>query len=225
MAGLSNTENDGRPSEASCPDTAASRLGHPPDLRSDLPVTQLLSAASHGDHAASEALWKSVYVELRRLAASQLAAEVPGHTLQPTVLVHEVFLKLVNVQNGAFENRRYFFAAAARAMRCIRIDDARRRKRQKRGGGGSAGPLEHDPPVFDDDPDLVLAVDEALARLRAIDPRKVEVVELRYFAGLSVDETAVAMGVSPRTVDMHWRFARAWLHKELGSDMGFVDLA
>ena len=188
------------------------------DNGNPLRVTQLLSAAACGESAAAEALWQAVYAELRRMAVGQLAAEGVGRTLQPTALVHEVFLKLVGAEAGPFENRRHFFAAAGRAMRCIRIDDARRRKRLKRGGGEAANSLEHDPPVFDDDPDLVLAVDEALERLRAIDPRRVEVVELRYFAGLSVDETAAAMGVSPRTVDSHWRFARAWLHQQLGGD-------
>ncbi len=152
------------------------------------------------------------------MAAGQLAVEQPGATLQPTVLVHEAFLRLAGGADGQFQNRRHFFAAAACAMRRIRIDDARRRKRQKRGGGVAGRSLDEAPPVFDDDPDLMIALDDALDRLRTIDPRKVEVVEHRYFVGLTIDEAAAAMGVSPRTVDADWRFARAWLHRELNTD-------
>ena len=178
------------------------------------PVTRLLQRAGDGDASARDQLWHVVYAELKQIAAYQLAAEHGDVTLAPTVLVHEAFLRLVGA-DGRFENRRHFFAAAARAMRRIRIDDARRRKRQKRGGGVNLSPLGDEPPDLNDDADTVLAVDEVLDRLRDIDPRKHEVVELRYFAGLTVDETAAAMGISARTVNVDWRFARAWLHREL----------
>lgn len=188
--------------------------------RAHTQVTQLLVRAGDGDARAREQLWCSVYTELKKIAASQLAAEHDRYALAPTVLVHEAFLRLAGA-SGQFENRQHFFAAAARAMRCIRIDDARRRTRKKRGGGEQPKPLwsngrDADEPIgFDDDPNLLLAVDEVLDRLRDMDPRKHQVVELRYFAGLTVDETAAAMGISPRTVNADWRFARAWLHREL----------
>ena len=138
-----------------------------------------------------------------------------GRTLQPTALIHEAYLRLMGAVDGEFANRRHFFAAAARVMRCIRIDDARRRGRLKRGGGDSPGSLEDEPPMFDQDPAEVLAVHEALDRLEERHPEQAEVVMLRYFASMTVAETAVAMEVSPRTVNKEWRLARAWLHREL----------
>lgn len=178
------------------------------------PVTQLLVAVGRGDAGAREELWTVIYEELRAMARRQLAAEAGG-TLQPTTLVHEAYLRLTADEDVRWENRRHFFAAAAQAMRRIRIDDARKRKRLKRGGGAKPGPLQEAPPVFDQDPTEVLAVDEALTRLEREAPRKAEVVMLRYFVGLTVDETAEALGLSPKTVDNDWRIARAWLHGEL----------
>jgi len=180
------------------------------------PVTQLLVAASQGDTRAGSRLWSVVYDELRRLARRQLANESPDCTFESTSLVHEAFLRLVGDEPVEWANRRHFFAAAARVMRHIRIDDARKRGRIKRGGDRQAQPVNDELAVFDDDPTEVLAVDEALKRLEEVAPRQAEVVALRYFAGLSVDETAQALGVSPRTVDYEWRLARAWLHRELG---------
>lgn len=156
-----------------------------------------------------------VYDELRALAYRQMADEAGPRTLQPTALVHEAYLRLLAGGDGTFENRRHFFFAAARIMRQIRVDDARKRKRLKRGGGDKAGGLKEDPAVFDDDPAEILAVDEALQRLEAIEPRKAEVVKLRYFAGLSIEECAETLGVSPRSVDNDWYYAKAWLHREL----------
>jgi RNA polymerase sigma factor (TIGR02999 family) len=180
------------------------------------PVTQLLVAASQGDTRAGSRLWTVVYDELRRLAQRQLANEGRDCTLESTALIHEAFLRLVGEEPVEWASRRHFFAAAARAMRHIRIDDARKRGRIKRGGDQQAQALRDELAVFDNDPMEVLAVDEALKKLEEVAPRQAEVVMLRYFAGLSVDETAQALGVSPRTVDYEWRFARAWLHRELG---------
>jgi RNA polymerase sigma factor (TIGR02999 family) len=179
------------------------------------PVSRLLAAATQGDASAYNELWSLIYDELHGLAQSQLAREAPGHTVQPTSLVHEAYLRLTADEKVEWANRRHFFAAAAQAMRRIRIDDARKRKRLKRGGGQQPVPLEEAAATFDQDPAEMLAIDEALKKLERIDPRKAEVVLLRYFAGLSVDETAKALEVSPRTVDNEWHFARAWLHREL----------
>ncbi len=193
-------------------------------------VTQLLDAAAQGDAAAVNRLWSTVYEELHDLARAQLAREGPGCSLQSTSLVNEAYLRLIGDGHVEWANRRHFFSAAAKAMRRICVDDARRRERLKRGGGpaqpvGPAdasdwsarapGTLLGDPPAPEQDPAEVLAIDEALQKLEQTDPRRAELVMLRYFAGLSIDETAAALGVSPRTVDTEWRFAKAWLHREL----------
>jgi len=178
-------------------------------------LTQLLTAVGQGDDAARSRLWKLVYGELHTMAKQQMVGEAPGAMLQTTALVHDAFLRLTRAEPVRFENRRHFFAAAARAMRQIRIDDARKRRRVKRGRGRQPSPIEDDPPVFDQDPARVLAIDEALKKLEQSDPRKAEVVSLRYFGGLTGDETAEALELSPRTVDNEWRFAKAWLHREL----------
>ncbi len=178
-------------------------------------ITQLLGAIEEGDASAREQLWSAVYSELRALAQHQMAAERPGHTLQPTALVHEVFIRLFGDRDTHWANRRHFFVAAAQGMRQICIDDARKRKRLKRGGGWQRANVEENPPIFEQDPAEVLAIDEALEGLRKIDARKTEVVMLRYFAGLTIDETAAVLGISPRSVDVTWRVAKAWLHREL----------
>ncbi len=149
------------------------------------------------------------------MAHRQMAAEAAGHTLQPTALVHEAFFRLFGNGELQWSSRRHFFGAAGKAMRDIRVDDARRRNRLKRGGGERPGALAEEPPAFDADPSEVLGVHEALGKLEQKDPRKAEVVMLRYFAGLTVDECATALDVSSRTVDKEWRFARTWLHREL----------
>ncbi|MCK4658823.1 MAG: sigma-70 family RNA polymerase sigma factor [Phycisphaerae bacterium] len=179
------------------------------------PITRLLAAVGRGDAAAHNKLWALVYDELHRLAQHQMAHEAPGRTLQPTSLVHEAYLRLTADEDLQWANRRHFFATAANAMRRIRVDDARKRNRLKRGGGRQRIPLDEDPPAFDQDPAEVLAINEALEKLKQKDPRKAEVVTLRYFAGLTIDETADALGLSPRSVDSDWRFARAWLRREL----------
>ncbi len=179
------------------------------------PLTELLAAVSDGDPAAQGKLWSAIYGELRRVAQQQMAGETPGRTLQPTALVHEAYFRLFGDKKVQWANRRHFFAAAAEAMRRIRVDDARIRNRLKRGGGEQPGAILDAPAVFDQDPIEMLAVDEALDRLGQTDARKAQVVKLRYFAGLTVDECAAVLEVSPRTVDKDWAFARAWLHREL----------
>ena len=179
------------------------------------PVTRLLAAVNDGEAGAQDRLWSLIYEELRRLAQHQMAAEAPGHTLQPTALVHEAYFRLFGENPVQWSNRGHFFTAAAEAMRRIRVDDARRRGRLKRGGGQQPGAITEDPSVFDQDPVEVLAVGEALKELAQTAPRQAEVVKLRYFTGLTGDECAAVLEVSPRTVDKDWAIARAWLHRKL----------
>jgi RNA polymerase sigma factor (TIGR02999 family) len=177
-------------------------------------VTRVLSAIEGGNPHAAEQLLPLVYDELRQLAAQKLAQEKPGQTLQATALVHEAYLRLVGEQH--FENRGHFFAAAAEAMRRILIEQARRKGRVKRGGG--AARLDLDDLVISAGPphDDLLDVDEALDRLAAAAPRAAELVKLRFYAGLTGDEAAAALGVAPRTADALWAYARAWLYDHLG---------
>ncbi len=184
------------------------------------PITQLLDATADGDSAATTKLWSVVYDEVHRLARAQLAHEGQGCSLQTTSLVNEAYLRLVGDGRVEWANRRHFFAAAAQAMRRILVDDARTRGRLKRGGGQTPGPLPDGLPAPEEDPAKVLAIDEALQKLEQADPRRAELVMLRYFAGLSIDETAAALDVSPRTVETGWRFAKAWLHRELSKGDG-----
>jgi RNA polymerase sigma factor (TIGR02999 family) len=183
-------------------------------------VSRLLSAMGQGDAHAASQLLPLVYGELRRLAAAKLGGERPGHTLQPTALVHEAYLRLVGAgTEPAWENRRHFFAAAAEAMRRILIDHARRKKRAKRGGGQRPVGLESlDIPAAAPAEDL-LALDEALQCLAREAPQKAELVTLRFFAGLSVEEAACCLGISRATADRYWAYARAWLYDHVrGSD-------
>ncbi len=178
-------------------------------------LTLLLKAAAGGTPGAVDRLWSAVYEELRRLARGQLAQSGGRRWMDSTTLVHEAYLRLVGPEPIEWDNRRHFFGAAARAMRNIRVDAARRRAAARRGGDRAPAALDGHEPVFDDDPTEVMAVDEALRKLEAVSPRRAEVVMLRYFAGLSIDETAQVLGVAPRSVDEEWRFAKAWLHREL----------
>jgi RNA polymerase sigma factor (TIGR02999 family) len=179
------------------------------------PVTQLLAAVRRGDDHAHERLWSAIYNELRGIARHQMADEVSSQSLQPTALVHEAYLRLIGSELPPFDNRSLFFAAAARIMRQIRVDYARKRNSLKRGGGKRPCPLDEEMTAFDENPGEVLAINEALARLEEADPRKAELVTLRYFAGLTLKEIATALGIARRTVDKEWRLARAWLHREL----------
>ncbi|HZI63383.1 MAG TPA: sigma-70 family RNA polymerase sigma factor [Thermoanaerobaculia bacterium] len=179
-------------------------------------LTELLQAWSEGDRGAGEMLLPLVYQELRRQAARSLRRERPDHTLRPTDLVHEAYLRLVG-QHGGWRNRRQFFAVAAQMMRRILVDHARARARAKRAGGWARVPLDEAGQLgvyATTDVDL-LALEEALDELAQIDPQRCRLVELRFFAGLSVDDTADVLGVSPSTVDRDWRVAKAWLFRRL----------
>ena len=184
-------------------------------------VSRILSAIEFGDPAAAEQLLPLVYDELRRLAAQKLALEKPGQTLQETALVHEAYVRLVGSGDAAacseqrWESRGHFFAAAAEAMRRILIDRAREKRSQKRGGGRKRLDIDAVDLATQATPDQLLAVDDALGKLTGEDPAAARLVELRYFAGLSVEEAGKALGMSTATAYRHWNYARAWLHSEL----------
>jgi RNA polymerase sigma factor (TIGR02999 family) len=179
-------------------------------------ITRILAAIEHGDPQAAEQLLPLVYEELRRLAAQKLAHEKPGQTLQATALVHEAYLRLVDKdQARRWDGRGHFFAAAAQAMRRILIDRAREKGREKRGGKLQRLDIDALDLAAKVTPDQLLAVDDALSRLTAEDPTAARIVELRYFAGMTVDEAGQALGISTTTAYRHWNYARAWLHSEL----------
>jgi len=181
-------------------------------------LTSLLRAWSGGDAAAEAKLLPLVYDQLRRQAAHQLRRERPGHSLSPTTVVHELYLRLVGHERAKWVNRAQFFAVASRLIRRVLVDHARERMAAKRAGGwqrvtlaeevAGVGPREVD----------MLALDEALAELQAMDPRRARLVELRYFGGLDLEETAAALEVSAATVSREWQLARAWLHRRLASE-------
>jgi RNA polymerase sigma factor (TIGR02999 family) len=182
-------------------------------------VTRILSAIEQGDPHAAEQLLPLVYDELRRLAAQKLAQEKPGQTLQATALVHEAYLRLVDVDKVQhFNSRGHFFAAAAEALRRILVDHARQRRSQRRGGKALRHSLASIDPAMPAPDEELLALDEALQRLEKLDPRKAELVKLRYFAGMTIPEAAQALGVSVPTANRYWAYARAWLHEELAGD-------
>jgi len=179
-------------------------------------LTQILERAERGDLPAAAELLPLVYDELRRLAAQKMTHEAAGHTLQPTALVHEAWLRLGGSDAPVFQNRAHFFGAAAEAMRRILIEHARRRLAAKRGAGVEVvdlDGLEISSPVADDE--QLLAVNEALERFAAVDPRKAELVKLRYFVGLHFEETAAALGIAVPTAKQWWTYARAWLKVEM----------
>ena len=179
-------------------------------------VTRILDSVKTGNPRAAGELLPLVYDELRRIAATRMAHEQPGHTLQPTALVHEAWLRLGGPGEASFQNRAHFFGAAAEAMRRVLIERARRRLAAKRGGGAERVDLDEieiPSPVADDD--QLLAVNEALEKFAALDPRKAELVKLRYFVGMSFDEAATALGIAVPTAKQWWAYARAWLTVEL----------
>ncbi len=183
-------------------------------------VTRILSAIAQDGPTAAERLLPLVYDELRKLAAHRLSHERPGHTLQPTALVHEAFLRLVGPEDAKrWDHRGHFFAAAAGAMRRILVEAARRKLSLKHGGRRVRAAVEPDELAAPDRPDRLIAVDEALAGLAEADPRAAELVKLRYFAGLPVAEAATVLGISTRSAERLWTYARAWLRRAIGTAM------
>jgi len=178
-------------------------------------VTVLLERWGGGDAGALDELMPLVHAELRRLAASYLRRERPGHTLQPTALVNEAYLKLVDQRQARFSGRAHFFGVAAQLMRRILVDHARSRQAQKRGGSKFAVTLGHADELAAAPDTDILAVHDALERLSAIDPQQARIVELRFFGGLSIEEAAEVLGVGHATVERDWKMARAWLRREL----------
>jgi RNA polymerase sigma factor (TIGR02999 family) len=180
-------------------------------------VTRILNAINRGDARATDGLLPLLYEELRLLAAQKLSHESPGQTLQATALVHEAYLRLVGDESRSWDNRGHFFAAAAEAMRRILVENARRKRRVKHGGRYTRVSLDDaelaiEGPLVD-----LIALDEALTKLADTDPAKAELIKLRYFAGLSIEQTARILGISPPTAKRHWRYARAWLFREIGA--------
>jgi RNA polymerase sigma factor (TIGR02999 family) len=185
-------------------------------------VTRTLAAAAQGDPEAASQLLPLVYTELCALARSRMARLAPGQTLQPTALVHEAYLRVVGSNDNHWNGRGHFFGAAACAMRNILVDHARRKASLKRGGHRRRLDLDHVVPAIEPPRADILAVDEAISRLEADDPRKGSIVNLRYFVGLTADETAAVLDLSVTTIEREWRYIRAWLRTQL-SDRGAGD--
>jgi RNA polymerase sigma factor (TIGR02999 family) len=182
------------------------------------PVTVALRATEAGDPDAAAELLPLIYEELRKLAQAKLRSESPGHTLQPTALVHEAYVKVVGEGEKSWGGRGHFFSVAALAMRRILVDQARKKASLKRGGARDRVDLDDVEVAFEPPPGNVLGVDEALQKLEAIDPRKGQIVNLRYFSGMSVPETAAALDLSVSTIEHEWRYIRAWLQREVADD-------
>jgi RNA polymerase sigma factor (TIGR02999 family) len=180
-------------------------------------VTRILEAAQQGDPTAADQLLPLVYEELRRLAAHKMATEAAGHTLQPTALVHEAWLRLVGNQNQKWEGRAHFFAAAAEAMRRILIDRARRKRAARHGGDQQRVDLQEVDLAAAGDDDQLLAVNDALDKLAAQHKEEAELVKLRYFVGMTNEEAAEVLGISARTAKYYWTHARAWLYREIAA--------
>lgn len=180
-------------------------------------ITQLLLQWSGGDEAALNKLMPLIYDELRRRAGYYLNYQRPGHTLQATALVNEAFIRLIDVKNVRWQDRAHFFAVAAKVMRNILVDHARSHHALKRGGGGQAISLKEVAVIAQEQASELIVLDDALKSLAALDPRKSEIVELRFFGGLSIEETAEVLKVSSPTVQREWRMAKAWLHREVSN--------
>ena len=184
-------------------------------------ITDLLIAWGDGDQAALERLFPLVYDELRRVAAFYLRRERSDHTLQPTALVNEVYLRLFDQRRVGWQNRAHFFGVAAQLMRRILVSHARSRHAAKRGGSDQRITLQDELAVTDQRDVNLLALDDALSKLETIDPEKSKLVELRFFSGLTVPETAEVMSISPRTVDRQWQTAKAWLYREIARSSAY----
>lgn len=182
-------------------------------------ITQVLQAGGRGQGHASEELLPLVYDELRRIAATRMANEAAGQTLQPTALVHEAWLRLVGGGDRTWQNRAHFFGAAAEAMRRILIENARRKSRLKRGGGLARVDLDEIELADTTPDDKILLIDEALGRLEAEDPGKARIVSLKFFGGLTNQEVAQSLGVTERTVERQWAFAKAWMFRCIRSEL------
>jgi len=181
-------------------------------------LTQILHAVQQGDPKAADNLLPLVYEELRKLAASRMAREAPGHTLQPTALVHEAWLRLVGGENPQFDGRAHFFAAAAEAMRRILIDRARRKKAHRHGAGQERVELEEVDIAFQKDDDQLLAVNDALDKLAAQNKVEAELVKLRYFVGMTTAQAAEVLGITEGSAKHYWIHARTWLYQEITTD-------
>ena len=178
-------------------------------------VTHILNAAGPGDAGAANELLSLVYEELRRLATAKMASESPGQTLQATALVHEAWLRLTSDDKRKWNDRTHFFAAAAEAMRRILVDNARRKRAERHGGGQQRVEMPELASAVMETDDKVLAVNEALEKFATLDPQKAELVKLRYFVGMTIEQAAEVLGISERTAKRYWAFARAWLHEEI----------
>jgi RNA polymerase sigma factor (TIGR02999 family) len=197
----------------------ASRTFNLDGVRSD--VTQLLNALEHGDPHAAAQLLPLVYDELRRLAADRLRKEAPGQTLQATALVHEAYLRLVGTgDEQRWDSRGHFFAAAAEAMRRILVENVRRKRSLKQGGGREREEFDEVLLAAPEPVEDLLALDEALQKLTALDPIKADLVKLRYFAGMTIEEAAAALGISSATAKRYWTYARTWLYQEIAGEQG-----
>lgn len=181
-------------------------------------VTQILNAIEQGDAQAADKLLPLIYEELRILAAQKISHEKPGQTLQATALVHEAYIRLVETESQNWNNRNHFFMAAAEAMRRILIENARRKKSLKYGGDRQRVDLDNTGIAINESADDLIALDEALKKLSFEDPTKAELVKLRYFAGLSIDQSAEILGISRATAIRHWSFTRAWLFHHIKRD-------
>jgi RNA polymerase sigma factor (TIGR02999 family) len=183
-------------------------------------VTQVLKAIEQGDPNAASRLLPLVYDELRRLAGQKLTHEAPGQTLQATALVHEAYLRLVGKGDQRWDSRGHFFAAAAEAMRRILVENVRRKRSLKQGGGRAREDLDEAQLAAPEPSEDLLALDEALEKLATNDPVKAELVKLRYFAGMTIEEAAAALGISNATAKRYWTYARTWLYQEITGDQG-----
>ena len=184
----------------------------------EIDVTETLAWVASGQHDAADRLLPLVYDQLRRLAGSMLNQESPGNTLQPTALVHETYLRMADQTRVDWRGKTHFFAIGAKMMRRILVDHARAKKRQKRGGDMPRIPLTDDLCVTNRNEEDVLAVEEALNKLAELDPRQAQIVELRFFGGLTMEEVAEVLNVSKRTVESEWTMVRAWLRRELSDE-------